>query len=81
MTQVQQGNASNAFTKGMEIVKATQTDELNKQCREELCKGLGITTRAALNRRARGFVNHTKAERAFIEQVFKKYGAPNCWDA
>ena len=77
---VQQGNASNAFTKALESVDNISA-ELGKQCREELGAKLGFTTRAALGRRKNGFVNHTPIEREAIEKVFEKYGVTNCWDA
>ncbi len=66
---------SKSFKKGLREVPWGRV----KEAKEKLSEALGIKSRAGLDNRIHGRVDHTVADCVKIEAVFAEYGIENPW--
>ena len=66
---------SKSFKKGLREVPYGRVKEVKAQ----LAEALGIKSRAGLDNRIRGLVEHSVADCMRIEAVFAQYGIANPW--
>ncbi len=69
------GKKQYAFLRGWKQVRQGDV----RQCREDVMKALGLTTRMAFHQRLNGNVEPRVSEAKIIEEVFARYGVTDIW--